>query len=1200
MKQHFIKTLLFACLLVAGIASASAQTGSRTTSGPLPLPYVAPIGTVDYTDTAQIADQAGAIGWQAFGNAGLGLKMYDVMSDKGSGGDFIGMVLGLMALGSMDAPEPEGSENIGKMLTTDSIKLPFYMVGPRSIVALASPTDCRYDITGARIGVGMSGIADALYSKQKTQDTTIVKVTRVDPLTEEEYQADSMVITQRQTPITIYSTVKIDDKWTIDHWTPKADFPQHTEQVTGGSITYIHKPVPLVFVLPEIENPSNATMSFCAAYCDYDMRTPVGPFAGAGVISPFDLESGGDVRVGYIPNYTGQAADTARFVEIPGVPDKVQYFDLFAFKTLATMFMCGGMPDLAHLQRVAVNLGVIPDGARLAIKIPPYHPFYYNDGQGHNNGDATPLVSDFHFHAIAINDIAIDRTDRNGASYAVNTDFQPVTTETNNVTLPCTGQDDNGNTISTLPLAVNTSTYDIEAQLESIDVHMLNKDRQISLTDDANTTAITQWVAVSRELAIPEKLTIGPNPINIAPISSDVLSGLSGSCCIRVPRGVKFGDTDDTQPNTSFATIDHLVLLFNTIPTADQFPGTRTGITKQGAQLTFGLLDYEASLSDFRTAIRSIFPAAQDTACHYASYPYAVIGEGFDVDNVEITQRPFRDIHLKVQLKEGYADQPQTTVNAQDGTKHVVSAGITFMAQGSIVDDHDSQAGHFEGHLTHGEGEVIVTGHTYALIENADQIALTTYEGYDIFNEMDSLVIDCDKYTAGGQWEVQNLTGNNSGYLTTTTDIHIRHRIDSRRYYWISQPFDVRLGDVVAKDADGHVVGLWNQHPRNADHSKTWWVIYRYDESQRTTGQLNSYIQISDPDYILRANQGYAVTAVQTQAVANQGGSVDVTLMLPSGRGRKVLGSNSYNGYTIDGATKTGDNWWSGWNLMGNPFLGSIPGSAYSKYINLDLGNDAKEVNQVCTYIENVTLPPFIGLSVQVADASPITITRQQNSAQAPAQKPEHFAIRLSRGNSSDRTTVIANSDATTDYVIGEDLSKVTGNNINIYTIDSGIRYAFNERPIDHIDSTRISLGVNVRTSGTYTFAIDGNMTDFEGQVILHDMQQGTYSNLTLGDATRELTPGTADSRFEIIVTRKPVGVEQVGEDAQLSLYVTDGRLMTDTNLEGAELTIYDAQGRTLHSERVNGTVDYQLPVRGVYMITVRQNDSKSTIKVVY
>lgn len=1200
MKQYFIKTLILACLLVAGIASASAQTGSRTTSGPLPLPYVAPIGTVDYTDTAQIADQAGAIGWQAFGNAGLGLKMYDVMSDKGSGGDFIGMVLGLMALGSMDAPEPEGSENIGKMLTTDSIKLPFYMVGPRSIVALASPTDCRYDITGARIGVGMSGIADALYSKQKTQDTTIVKVTRVDPLTEEEYQADSMVITQRQTPITIYSTVKIDDTWTIDHWTPKADFPQHTEQLdSGGSITYIHKPVPLVFVLPEIENPSNATMSFCAAYCDYDMRTNVGPFAGAGVISPFDLESGGDVRVGYIPNYTGQAADTARFVEIPGVPDKVQYFDLFAFKTLATMFMCGGMPDLAHLQRVAVNLGVIPDGARLAIKIPPYHPFYYNDGQGHNNGDATLLVSDFHFHAIAINDIAIERTDRNGASYAVNTDFQPVTTETNNVTLPCTINDENNNPISTLPLAVNTSTYDIEAQLESIDVHMLNKDRQISLTDDANTTAITQWVAVSRELAIPEKLTIGPNPINIAPISSNVLSGLSGSCCIRVPRGVKFGDVADTQSNTSFATIDHLVLLFDTIPTADQFPGTRTGITKQGAQLTFGLLDYEASLSDFRTAIRSIFPAAQDTACHYASYPYAVIGEGFDVDNVEITQRPFRDIHLKVQLKEGYADQPQTTVNAQDGTKHVVSAGITFQAQDSIVDDHDSQAGHFEGHLTHGEGEVIVTGHTYALIEDADQIALTTYEGYDIFNEMDSLVIDCDKYTAGGQWEVQNLTGNNSGYLTTTTDIHIRHRIDSRRYYWISQPFDVRLGDVVAKDADGHVVGLWNQHPRNADHSKTWWVIYRYDESQRTTGQLNSYIQISDPDYILRANQGYAVTAVQTQAVANQGGSVDVTLMLPSGRGRKVLGSNSYNGYTIDGATKTGDNWWSGWNLMGNPFLGSIPGSAYSKYINLDLGNDAKEVNQVRTDLEAVTLPPFIGLSVQVSDDTPITITRQQNAAQAPAQKPEHFGLNLSRGTDRDRTTVIANDNASIDYVIGEDLSKVLGNNIAIYTLADGIRYAFNERPIEQ-DSCRIALGVKARTSGVYTISLNADMTDFNGSVILHDMQQGLYTNLMLGDAAVSLTAGTVDDRFEIIISRKPVGVDYAELGGEQLFYVADGHLMAGSELTGAVLTICDAQGRILHSSRVNGTVDYQLPQRGVYMITVRQAGSTVTTKLVY
>lgn len=472
----------------------------------------------------------------------------------------------------------------------------------------------------------------------------------------------------------------------------------------------------------------------------------------------------------------------------------------------------------------------------------------------------------------------------------------------------------------------------------------------------------------------------------------------------------------------------------------------------------------------------------------------------------------------------------------------------------------------------------------------------------NFFAGLDRVYIEVDRYRAPS-WSIEPVTSMyaNAAYQTTT-DLCVEHTIDQARYYWISQPFDVKLKDVIAIGRQGDTLPLLTDDLDQAvTVARDSWVIYEYSEQQRTTDALGqSYRQLTDPDAVLARCHGYAVAVVESDDHIGQ--TVEARLLLPSGRGIKELGASQYAGYRINQITKSGDNWWNGWNLVGNPFMQRIPGSAFGKYINVIEPDRPDIVRQYRTDLNRITLSPFVGFAVQASVPGYLSVnpTLTADPQSLPAAKPGVITITLTSADStSDATSLVNSASAQDEYVIGEDLAKIINpSTANIYLHNDSIRFAFSELSIG-TDERVFPLGMTVARAGTYTIALDHSMTDFAQNIHLHDLATGLYHDLNQAPYSLELDEGETDHRIEIVTGRIRSSATATTSQA-VEAYIHSDRIEIETGESQAEVYIYDAQGRLMHHEAADGRISYVPPTRGVYMIAVRQAGGVTTMKVVY
>lgn len=220
---------------------------------------------------------------------------------------------------------------------------------------------------------------------------------------------------------------------------------------------------------------------------------------------------------------------------------------------------------------------------------------------------------------------------------------------------------------------------------------------------------------------------------------------------------------------------------------------------------------------------------------------------------------------------------------------------------------------------------------------------------------------------------------------------------------------------------------------------------------------------------------------------------------------------------------------------------------------------------------------------------------------------PEYVTITLNDSSRMiDRTTIINDVLSSDDFLQEEDLLKSHQSSNEIYTQYGDFDFSFNEMNITDADKT-IPLAVKVAAEGDYTIAMSSELSNYPaGYVFLHDKTLETYMKVSDGEVeTLHLTEGVTEGRLEIVikvdeVIVEPDNTEDVSEDG-IAVYVHHGIATIEGIEAGAMVTIVDATGKTLYmSEATGNRMDYQFTVRGVYMITVRNNANVNTMKVVY
>lgn len=341
------------------------------------------------------------------------------------------------------------------------------------------------------------------------------------------------------------------------------------------------------------------------------------------------------------------------------------------------------------------------------------------------------------------------------------------------------------------------------------------------------------------------------------------------------------------------------------------------------------------------------------------------------------------------------------------------------------------------------------------------------------------------------------------------TDPAISHF--EKEFYWISFPFDVKI-----KDAFG--LGKYGQN----------WLIETYDGSKRANEGLvtTGWKYITNTGTILKANKGYVLWLNYDQVLNDNlfDGTKDgkLSLFFPSRylQNKQVI-KNEENVVVnlpeyVNNATAP--HHWN-WHTIGVPSFANSkvtieqndmpfvyeywhPGDAYGP-----VAHGEKPLKAMHSYMAQY--------SGDITWESIIRMTPQSLAAKKDTDADKKIMLRLElqqAGSTLDKTYVqLRNDKGTKGFDMSLDLTKIINAGANIYSIVDNHEMAGNAIPKDE---TVLPLGVVITAAGDYTFAMPNGT---EGMIVeLIDYEQGTCTNLLVGDYTVNMPVGTNNTRFAL------------------------------------------------------------------------------------
>ena len=174
-----------------------------------------------------------------------------------------------------------------------------------------------------------------------------------------------------------------------------------------------------------------------------------------------------------------------------------------------------------------------------------------------------------------------------------------------------------------------------------------------------------------------------------------------------------------------------------------------------------------------------------------------------------------------------------------------------------------------------------------------------------------------------------------------------------------------------------------------------------------------------------------------------------------------------------------------------------------------------------------------------------------------------------------DHTRCVINGDASCHYELDKDASKfVTDDNaaILLYTLENGVKYAINERPLGN---GVISLGFYAPNAGEYTISLN---TIQEKNLILVDNETNTKTD-TNGEYRFYTAAGFNDTRFSLMFNDE-TGINYIRDNSP-QINVANGVVTANTSYD-----IYTIDGQMVGKYAAGATTI--LP-NGVYVIKSKE-----------
>ena len=364
-----------------------------------------------------------------------------------------------------------------------------------------------------------------------------------------------------------------------------------------------------------------------------------------------------------------------------------------------------------------------------------------------------------------------------------------------------------------------------------------------------------------------------------------------------------------------------------------------------------------------------------------------------------------------------------------------------------------------------------------------------------------------------------------------------------------------------------------------------WWY---FDGSDRA--RLGSSGRKPLDGKILKAHQGYVFMAQRT-------GILVIHL------GKTAVGGDrttELQDYEAEEAQN------QGWNFMGNPYASYYDMSECTNTSPVTVWNAAQLIYEALRPgDDDFYLQPFQSFYVQKQDevkGLKFDAVSRKSYRKSVEEKEERRALRRAKGVESarrivdlyievqeqqaDRTRIVVNPSAKSSYEVGTDAAKFMSEKAQaqIYTIESGVEMAINERPM----SGNMRLG--------YTSAKVGRLTigasRMDAPLVLVDRQTGVTCDLSENAYEFTTTEGTFNDRF-LIRAQGDDGIGALAEKTGVLIAIREGGLAIG-GAEGKEIQVYSIDGKAVASQSGNGFISLK---QGIYVVGVDGITAKVRIR---
>ncbi len=377
---------------------------------------------------------------------------------------------------------------------------------------------------------------------------------------------------------------------------------------------------------------------------------------------------------------------------------------------------------------------------------------------------------------------------------------------------------------------------------------------------------------------------------------------------------------------------------------------------------------------------------------------------------------------------------------------------------------------------------------------------------------------------------------NESGYKTSATNTDY-----DRTMYWISFPFDVKISEVFGVDG----------------YAKKW-IMQRYNGEKRAEigwfQETETFWEYLAPTSTLQAYKGYLLILNANyfnteDADVWKNSATEANFYFPSAE--KNIGIINKSSVTIDvpeheckinrtfgdKGEKNHKITDSHWNVIGIPTFQNSTASGVNPKDN-DFKSFYEWDPETNGYQAKTALDASIRFNTMqaymVQYAGKITWENVSVVAKSVAAPKYNYAdeknylidLIFSNGEAEDKTYIHLSDEASTNFVLNEDMMKITNAGTpNIYTYAGAYDVAFNETKMDN---QTVTIGVSAPKAGTYTFSMPNQ---FSGTAKLVDLVEGITTDLNVSNYSVDLNKGSYNDRFQLVLeveAKAPTAMDNV------------------------------------------------------------------------